>query len=149
MAQELLIEFEPTTPKRRSSNQLNDLSGKEWIQSTVSIWYQRGLGRGHKDTQLERLHPAPFAFLMVERLLGFFTKKGDSVLDPFAGVGSTLKACELTGRVGTGVELSEKWHEIAKKRLSSEAAGGKHQRCVEVTRRRSYESSPKRRMISS
>ncbi len=111
-------------------NVLNDLTGKEWIQSTSSIWFQRGLGRNHPETVYERQHPAPFAFKMVERLLAFFTKKGDRVLDPFSGVGSTLKACELGGRYGVGIELTEKWVELTRKRLREEAGGAEKQEVV-------------------
>src|SRR5690242_1175784 len=71
-------------------NQLNDLTAKEWIVETVSVWNQRGLGAGHKDAQIERQHPAPFSFTDVGRLIRFFTKSGAVVLDPFVGVGSTL-----------------------------------------------------------
>src|SRR2546426_24437 len=111
-------------------NFLNDLTGKEWIQETVSFWFQRGLGKSHPETAIERQHPAPFPYMMIERLLKFFTKKGHRVLDPFAGVGSTLKACELNGRAGVGVELSQKWLELARARLEKEAAGGKNQELV-------------------
>src|SRR2546428_9430492 len=111
-------------------NSLNDLTGKEWIQETVSFWFQRGLGKSHPETAIERQHPAPFPYMMIERLLKFFTKKGHRVLDPFVGVGSTLKACELTGRAGVGVELSEKWLELPRTRLVKEAAGGQNQELV-------------------
>jgi len=43
-------------------NRLNDLSAKEWIPETVSVWIQRGLGKGHEHAQIERQHPAPFSF---------------------------------------------------------------------------------------
>ena len=69
-------------------NQLNDLTAREWIPETVSVWNQRGLGAGHPDAQIERQHPAPFSFTDVGRLVRFFTKKGHTVLDPFVGVGS-------------------------------------------------------------
>jgi DNA modification methylase len=128
----LANEEEPNGAKGKVDrrNSLNDLTGKEWIQETVSFWFQRGLGKAHPETAIERQHPAPFPYMMIERLLKMFTKKGDRVLDPFVGVGSTLKACELNGRTGVGVELSEKWLELARTRLEKEAAGGKNQQLV-------------------
>jgi DNA modification methylase len=101
-------------------NQLNDLSAKEWIPETVSVWSQRGLGAGHPDAQIERQHPAPFSFTDVGRLIRFFTKRGHTVLDPFVGVGSTLKACAIDGRNGIGIELNPTFVDLSRKRLATE-----------------------------
>lgn len=101
-------------------NQLNDLSAKEWIPETVSVWTQKGLGKGHEHAAIERQHPAPFSFQDVARLVKFFTKTGETVLDPFAGVGSTLKAAALEGRKGIGIELNKKYSALAKERLKTE-----------------------------
>src|SRR5687767_6137858 len=101
-------------------NKLNDLTAKEWIQETVSVWRQKGLGAGHPDAQIERLHPAPFSFTDVSRLIRFFTKSGQTVLDPFVGIGSTLKAACLEGRHGIGIELSEEFGDLARERLDRE-----------------------------
>ncbi len=101
-------------------NQLNDLTAREWIPETVSVWNQRGLGAGHADAQIERQHPAPFSFTDVGRLIRFFTKKGHTVLDPFVGVGSTLKACAIDERHGIGIELNPDFAELSRKRLATE-----------------------------
>ncbi|WP_234774566.1 DNA methyltransferase [Paraburkholderia tropica] len=101
-------------------NALNDLTSTEWIPETVSVWTQRGLGANHADAQIERQHPAPFSFTDVARLVRFFTKKGHTVLDPFVGVGSTLKACAVEGRQGIGFELNPKYAELARERLRTE-----------------------------
>lgn len=111
-----------TRDRKPPVNNLNDLNAKEWISETVSVWTQRGLGRGHKDTQIERLHPAPFSFQDIGRLIRFFTKEGETVLDPFVGVGSTLKAAALAERHGIGIELNEKYSDLARVRLESELA---------------------------
>lgn len=47
-----------------------------------------------------------------------------NVLDPFGGVGSTAKACEVNGRICTSIELSPVWHELSIKRLETEVGEG-------------------------
>ena len=101
-------------------NTLNDLTASQWIPETISVWNQRGLGANHRDAAIEKLHPAPFSFTDVARLIRFFTKEGGVVLDPFVGVGSTLKACALEGRKGIGFELNPKYTELANLRLQTE-----------------------------
>lgn len=112
-----------------SRNRLNELTATEWLPETVSVWVQKGLGASHPDAQIERQHPAPFSFTDVARLIRFFTKRNAVVLDPFVGVGSTLKACALQGRLGIGIELNSKYVELARERLKRELPhniGSKH-----------------------
>jgi len=111
-------------PKVAKNNTLNDLTGAEWIPETKSYMMQKGLGANHPDAQIEKLHPAPYSFQDIERLILFFTKKGMSVLDPFGGIGSTAKACELTGRKCISIELSPKYHELSVLRLEKEVGQG-------------------------
>ena len=101
-------------------NALNELTAKEWIVETISVWNQRGLGAGHSDTKIERQHPAPFSFTDIGRLIRFFTKSGQTVLDPFVGVGSTLKACAADQRKGIGIELNPQFADLSRKRLTTE-----------------------------
>lgn len=124
------LEKSENTSKKESKgiydprNKLNNLTGKEWLPETKSYWYQKGLGANHPHARIERMHPAPFSFQDISRLIKFFTKEGDSVLDPFSGVGSTLKACALTNRIGTGIELSPKWSDLSRERLEIEVGEG-------------------------
>jgi DNA modification methylase len=102
-------------------NDLNDLTSKEWIQETKSFFYQKGLGAGSPEAKYEKMHPAPFSFTDITKLIRFFTKHKAKVLDPFVGVGSTIKACVELDREGFGVELSPKWCEITRQRLAAES----------------------------
>lgn len=93
-------------------NQLNDLTGKEWVKSTRSWLIHNPEPRKGEEI----LHPAKFPESLIEKFILFFTKEGELVLDPMAGTGSTLVACDNTSRRGIGIELIKKWAEIAKKR---------------------------------
>lgn len=105
-------------------NTLNDLNGSQWLPETKSFFYQKGLGAKHPHAQIERQHPAPYSYQDIEHLITFFTKRGMSVLDPFGGVGSTAKACELEGRFCTSIELQKKWNDLAVQRLEVEVGKG-------------------------
>lgn len=72
-------------------------------------------------SKLKALHPATFSEADVERLIRMFTKAGERVLDPFVGSGSTLIACAQAGRHGVGIELSEDWADVARRRIRDEA----------------------------
>lgn len=102
------------------SNPLNDLLAKEWLPETVTVFAQKGLGANSKAAQIEKLHPAPFSFQDVGRQIKFFTKEGDKVLDPFLGVGSTLKACCFENRIGYGIELNTKYANLSQLRIEEE-----------------------------
>ena len=58
-----------------------------------------------------------FSEELVERLLRSFTKKGEKILDPFAGFGTTLVVAQRLGRVGVGVEFDERRVEYVRKLL--------------------------------
>lgn len=103
---------------------MNDLTGTEWLPETKSFFYQKGLGAKSQEAQIEKQHPAPFSFQDVQHLITFFTKSEAKVLDPFGGVGSTAKACELTNRTCTSIELQQKWTSLAIERLEKEVGEG-------------------------
>lgn len=96
----------------RRPRELNDLSGAEWAQSSKSV-------QEYPDTRSEkqRLHGAAFPMSLAKQQISVYTRAGQTVLDPFAGVGTTLDACVALGRRGIGVELNEKYAELARKDL--------------------------------
>ncbi|MGI5817510.1 MAG: DNA methyltransferase [Armatimonadota bacterium] len=69
--------------------------------------------------KLKATHPATFSERDIARLIRFFTKSGQVVLDPFVGSGSTLLACEQTDRIGIGIELIERWVNVTTGRLEA------------------------------
>lgn len=66
-------------------------------------------------------HPATFPLTLPSRLIRMFSFPGDTVLDPFAGTGTTLVAARNLGRHAIGVEIEERYCEIVAKRLAQDA----------------------------
>ena len=93
-------------------NTLNELSGEEWLYFTKSVWttaYPSELG--HK---LRKEHGANKPPRLMAKLIEFFTRSGDLVLDPFAGVGGTLLGAAIARgpRRALGIELAPRWAEV-------------------------------------
>jgi len=81
----------------------NDLSGKEWLLNSFSIWRQ--ITKTKEEKVIE--HPASYPVYLCEKLLKTFSKGGGRVLDPFNGIGSTMVASHNLGYSGVGIDLSE------------------------------------------
>jgi len=60
-------------------------------------------------------HPHEKPLDLLTKMIEHSSKKGDLVLDPFSGSGSTCKACENVGRKWIGIELDERWVRIERK----------------------------------
>src|SRR3989344_8373136 len=101
-------------------NKFNELSPQDWLKFTKTWFVHRPKPR----KEAEKLHPAKFPESLIEEFILFFTKKGEVVLDPFLGTGSTLVACDTMGRRGIGVELLEKYADIARGRTSQSVIVG-------------------------
>jgi hypothetical protein len=66
-----------------------------------------------------RLHPTQKPVAVMQWCLGFVS--GETILDPFMGSGTTLVACKRLGRLCVGIEIEERYCEIAAKRLAQGA----------------------------
>jgi site-specific DNA-methyltransferase (adenine-specific) len=67
-----------------------------------------------------KAHPAQMPEGLPKRAINFSSNEGDTVLDVFMGSGTTLRAAKDLNRKAIGIELEEKYCEIAAKRLSQE-----------------------------
>jgi DNA modification methylase len=95
-------------------NKVNELSGKEWLQNSFSIW--RGLSKIQEEKTFR--HPASFPISLCEKVIKTFSATSGKVIDHFNGIGSTTKSCEILNREAVGIDLSEGFCKIARKRIS-------------------------------
>jgi DNA modification methylase len=97
-------------------NKLNNLDPKSWLKFQKS-WFIHNPPPRKKGVLV---HPAKFPETMAQEFIEFFTKEGETVLDPMAGTGSTLIAALRCGRNSYGIELNGKYAEIAEQIIAEE-----------------------------
>jgi DNA modification methylase len=91
------------------ANRLNELTGEEWLYFTKSLLvtaYPSELGHASR-----KAHGANKPPRLMARLIEFFTRPGEIVLDPFAGVGGTLLGAAVARgpRRALGLEINPAW----------------------------------------
>lgn len=89
------------------------ISKKEWIEYTNGLW----TFAPEKD-QKKIGHPAMFPVELPKRLIKMLSYKGDVIMDPFMGTGTTGVACVNTNRNFIGIELNEEYFKIAERRIN-------------------------------
>lgn len=110
----IVVLYKDTWKKQREG--VSDLTKEEFVKWTWGIWvfpYEPKSKFGH---------PAAFPLELPTRCVKLFSYVGDTVLDPFAGTGTTLVAAARTGRKAIGVEIDPKYCETAYHRIVHEVA---------------------------
>jgi DNA modification methylase len=106
-------EAKPSGGRRRA----NDLSGKEWVQNSISVW--RNIQKTKQEIRLG--HPAMFPVALAVKLLKCFTTKEQKyVLDPFVGSGTTLIAAMNLGKHGIGIDISQEYVNLTNLRVGKQ-----------------------------
>lgn len=102
--------------KRGESGMRNNFADGEmaWcsFHTPVRIYHQLWNGMIREGERDKRLHPTQKPVKMLSEIIQDFTKEGDIILDVFGGSGSTLIACEQTGRTCYIAELSQEYVDI-------------------------------------
>ena len=99
-----------------SGKYISDVSKYDanWKYPSQHIFFSRIKGNTHEKVN----HPTQKPIKLLEHFIMAYTDKGDVVLDFTMGSGSTGVACLQTNRNFIGIELEEKYYNIAKKRCS-------------------------------
>ncbi len=112
--------------KRPFVNRLNNLDPKTWLKFQKS-WFIHSPPPRRKGVLR---HPAKFPETLAQDFIEFFTKEGETILDPMVGTGSSLVAALRSGRNSIGIELNKDYVAVTnaavgeeREKLASQATG--------------------------
>ena len=97
-----------------------ELSGHPLGKNPTDVWIIPNVKHNHRE---KTIHPCQFPIELVDRLVLAFTRPGDLVLDPFAGVSSALAAAIIRQRRGCGAELRRQYVEVSRRRIEGALDG--------------------------
>ena len=90
----------------------SDMSAEDFMASTLSVW------EIPPEKAARVNHPAPFPVELPRRFIQLYTYRGEYVLDPFMGSGSTAVAAVLAGRRWVGYDVSPEYCEVTRTRVA-------------------------------
>ena len=108
---EYILVFSKGDYKREKGEKENTISKKQFIEWTKSIWTMNA------ESARRIGHPAPFPEELPYRLIQLFSFKGDIILDPFIGSGTTAIAALEAERRFVGYEINKEYIQLAEKRI--------------------------------
>lgn len=91
----------------------SDITPEEFEECAWSIWKVSPYSRPHNP------HPCSFPPKLIERLLKFYTRQNDLILDPYAGISTTAQVCKKLNRRFTMLELNPNYCEESVRLLKS------------------------------
>jgi site-specific DNA-methyltransferase (adenine-specific) len=109
---EYILVFSKGTFERRREKKENTITKEQFMEWTKSVWTM------NTESAKKVNHPAPFPVELPYRLTQLYTFKGDIVLDPFMGSGSTAIAALKSERKFIGYEIDPQYIKIAEERIA-------------------------------
>jgi DNA modification methylase len=105
-------EYRKAEPLQKALSMLTKEEMQSWLRS---IWTDI------RGASLRNGHPAPYPPMLAERLIKLFSFAGDTILDPFAGTGSTAVAAIAAGRNSISFDIEPSYVQIAKANINKAA----------------------------
>jgi DNA modification methylase len=97
-------------------NYLSCIDARDWMKNQIGVWQFMYEPRDIRD---KKVHPAVFPIAMAKRVIEQFTHRGELVLDPFNGTGTTLVAAQDLERNAVGFDLKQEYVDLANSRVAS------------------------------
>jgi site-specific DNA-methyltransferase (adenine-specific) len=108
---EYILVFSKGDYKRDKGKKENTITKEQFMEWTKSIWTMNA------ESARRIGHPAPFPEELPYRLIQLYSFKGDIILDPFMGSGTTAVAALKSERKFVGYEINKEYIELAEKRI--------------------------------
>lgn len=108
----ILVFSKGTFQRIKQPGKIDTLTRDDFLELTKSIW------KFNTESAKKVKHPAPFPIELPRRLIELYTFKGDVILDPFMGSGTTGIAAIKTNRNFVGYDISSEYVDIANKRIN-------------------------------
>ncbi len=103
---------------------INNVQLGAYGRNRTNVWEYDGCSTGTKDRRADlALHPTVKPAGMIADAIKDASKRGGLILDPFLGSGTTIIACEMTGRVCAGLELDPKYVDVIVRRWEAYTGG--------------------------
>ena len=93
----------------------NGMTAREWTLNSRSVWNDLSSARKKKHLN----HGATYPEKLCDRIISMYSKKGDTILDPFLGTGTTIISAINNERYGIGIELSPKYFNLANQEIQN------------------------------
>ena len=106
----------PANNLPKQTKEESKLTKKEWVEFTKQIWH---IPIPNKSDSAFGKHSAIMPEEIVYRCIRLFTFLGDTVLDPFAGSGTTLKVAKQNERYFIGYEIMKTYKKIINEKLAT------------------------------
>ena len=103
---------------------LNCLTAKDWMKCQLGVWQFYYEGRDIRD---KTKHPATYPISLARKCIELFSHKGELVLDPFLGSGTTLVAARDTDRNAVGFDIHPDYIALTQERLMQMSLFGETQ----------------------
>jgi len=94
---------------------LSCIEARNWMKNQIGVWEFKYESRDIRD---KNLHPAVFPIALAKRVIEQFTHRGELVLDPFVGSGTTLLAAQDLERNAVGFDLKQEYIDLTNSRIS-------------------------------
>jgi len=110
---EYILVFSKSTFKREAAEKENTIQRDDFLEWTKSVWKFPAVSAKKIG------HPAPFPEELPHRLIQLYSYRGDVILDPFAGSGTTCLVAAMDQRHYVGYEINQQYLELARTRIDA------------------------------
>ena len=93
---------------------INCMTAKEWIKAQLGVWefyYEK------RDVRDKEKHPATYPIALSTKVIELFSHRGELIVDPFVGSGTTLVSAQDLNRNAVGFDINEDYTDLCKSRL--------------------------------